>query len=213
MLKPRQLLSIFIPAFLIIAAVFFVRVVQYRPLYPKQEKNAPNPAEFAIPIFSDDPVIGDKNAAATLIAFSDPGCSHCQIQFELWKKLLKEYPKKFKIIWKNLPVIEFPYSTELAGDYVFCANQQNKFTDFLGLAFQNSSNLSPTVLRGLAEAVELDKAKLESCLSSGGGETHRQKVEQLAGILNIQAVPTIFLNNKQIEPPEILEGWKTLLGL
>ena len=214
MLRPRQLLIIFIPAFLIIAAILFVRILQYEPLFPKQENIEKQPAaDFSVPIFSADPLIGDRQAPTTLIVFSDLGCAHCRLQFSLWEQLMAQYPKKVKIIWKRLPVVSFPYSTELANQYAFCANQQGKFLDFIRLAFTNSNDLSQTIVESLARSADLNQEKLQTCLDSGAAQAYLQKTEQLATLLNIQAVPTIFLNNKQIDPPQVLEGWKTLLNL
>jgi len=125
MLKLRHLLAIFIPAILIIVAVFFVRIIQYQPLYPKQSAGSQkNITDFTIPIFSTDPVLGDRQAPATLIVFSDLGCALCREEFSIWQKILKTYPKKFKIIWKALPVTQIPYDTRLANSYAYCANEQ-----------------------------------------------------------------------------------------
>lgn len=214
MLKTRQLIVIFLPALLIIFSIFFIRFIQYQPLYPEQkasENSMPN--DFNIPIFSEDPIIGDRQAGTTLIVFSDLGCTHCGQLFSLWLELAQTYPKKFKIIWKALSATQFPYSSEEANRYSFCANQQGKFLEFANLAFQNNSNLSPTTIESLAETAELNNSKLTDCLNSGEADIYLQKAEQLATLLNVQYVPTIFLNNKQIEIPQIEEGWKTLLGL
>ncbi len=214
MLKSRQLLIIFIPAIIISSLVLFVRVIQYEPLFPKQENIEKQPAvDFSVPIFGEDPIIGDRRAPATLLVFSDLGCDHCRLQFSLWEQLMAQYPKKVKIIWKSLPVVSFPYSTELANQYAFCTNQQGKFLDFIRLAFTNSADLSPAIVESLAQSADLNQEKLQTCLDSGAAQAYLQKTEQLATLLNIQSVPTVFLNNKQIEPPQILEGWKTLLNL
>ena len=55
--------------------------------------------------------------------------------------------------------------------------------------------------------------KLADCLADGQAEAYMAKNEQLGLALNIQSVPTFFLNNKQINPPTILEGWEAVLGL
>lgn len=215
MLKTRHLIGIFLPVLIITALIVFIRVIQYQPLFPSAEEYKKQSTEqaYTIPIFADDPIIGDRQAAAAIVVFSDFGCPNCGEEFALWEQIIKQYPKKMKIIWKGLPVARIPYSTELANQYAYCANQQGKFNEFANLAFANSDNLSPTIVEGLARTAELDQEKLQTCLNSGAADIYSQKVELLATALNIQSVPTLFLNNKQIEPPRILEGWKTLLGL
>ena len=213
MLKSRHLLLIFLPALVLVIFALFIRLIQYEPLYPKagENKAGQNQASAIIPIYSDDPVIGNKKAPATVIIFSDFGCAHCGAEMALLDELLKKYPDKMKIIWKGLAVTRFPRSTELAHKYGYCANQQEKFKQFADLAFANSDNLTEEILKLITAQLDLNEKKLGECLDSQMPAEYLQKIEQLALGLGIQAVPTIFLNNRQIPAPQILEEWETAL--
>ncbi len=215
MIKNRHLLAIFIPAIIIGLFVLFIRIIQYRPLYPseKEYEKIKSTWSFNIPIDQDDPVIGNKKAPTTIIMFSDFGCASCREHAAVLDELMQKYPDKIKIIWKSLPVTAFPYSTELAHEYAFCMNKQEKFSEFYLLAFTNSDNLSESVLKAIAGQMKIDADKLAQCLASGTAKNYLQKNEQLGMALNIQSVPTMFINNKQIEPSAILEGWEALLKL
>lgn len=215
MIKNRQLLLIFIPAILLATFIFFIRFVQYEPLRPKDKEVANNNAQkqLEIPIFPNDPIIGDKKAGITIITFEDYGCESCKAQMTILEKLIEKHPNKIKIIWKGLPATQFPYSSNLAHEYSYCANQQDKFLEFSRLAFANNNNLQPEILNTMSEQIGLNEKKLTQCLESGEAEKYISTNEQLGLLLNIQSVPTIFLNNKQIENPQILEHWETLLNL
>src|SRR3989338_11569161 len=109
MLKTRHILFIFLPAVIIAAFALFIRLLQYEPLFPKEDNTvAEEPQALQIPIFPDDPIMGDKKAAITLIAFEDLGCAACAEQDDLFRQLLEKYPSKIKIIWKPLPVTFIP---------------------------------------------------------------------------------------------------------
>ena len=120
---------------------------------------------------------------------------------------------KVKIIWKGLPVSQFPYPSKLVHTYAYCANKQGKFEGFKNYAFTNFANLSEASLEHIAEEIELDNKKLTECLEASETELYIENTKQIAQILNIQAVPTFFINNRQINQPSTQDGWKTLLNL
>lgn len=212
-MKIKYLALIFIPAILIAALALFIRFIQYEPQFPDETETQTTKTDLQIPIYPDDPVIGNKKAPITLIAFEDFGCDGCKVQSALFDSLMKKHPDKVKLIWKGLAATKFPFPTDLAHQYGFCANRQGKFNNFSKLAFTNSDNLSQTILDAVAKEIELDEKKLADCLASGEAKAYMAKNEQLGLALNIQSVPTFFLNNKQINPPQILEGWEAVLGL
>lgn len=212
-MKIKNLLLIFIPAILIATLALFIRFIQYEPLLPDETEIKTTNSGFQIPLYPDDPIIGNKKAPLTLIVFEDFGCAGCQSQSTLLDTLMKKYPDKIKVVWKGIVATEFPFSTKLAHQYGFCANKQNKFKEFSQLAFTNGENLSQAILDMINKEIKLDEEKFTTCLNSDEALAYLTKNEQLGLALNIQSVPTFFLNNKQINPPAILEGWEAVLGL
>ncbi len=212
-MKMKYIALIFIPAILIALLALFIRFIQYEPQFPDETKIETAQTGLQIPLYPDDPIIGSKKASIMLVAFEDFGCDGCKVQSTLFDSLMKKYPDKVKVVWKGLAATKFPFPTDLAHQYGFCANRQNKFNEFSKLAFTNSDNLNQTILDTIAKEIELDEKKLADCLASGEAEAYMAKNEQLGLALNIQSVPTFFLNNKQINPPTILEGWEAVLGL
>jgi protein-disulfide isomerase len=69
------------------------------------------------------------------------------------------------------------------------------------------------VIKTIGTAIALNDNKLQQCLSSGLAESDVVRVEQTASLFNIQAVPTMFWNNKQIDALQSVEAWEGLLGL
>ena len=66
MIKTKNLLVILIPAILIAAFALFVRVIQYEPLFPEIDGSEKIAAEktglITIPIYPEDPIMGNKKA-------------------------------------------------------------------------------------------------------------------------------------------------------
>lgn len=213
MLSTKKTFAIFIPAILLVSFALFIRIIQYEPLFPDIKEDEQKTGEFVIPIFSEDPILGDKKSPITIIAFEDFSCPACKEQNTMLDTLIGSYPGKVKVIWKGLPVSEFPYSSQKAHAYAFCAHEQNKFGEFKRLAFTNSDNLSDTILDNIAQEIELNTDKLTSCLESNKPTLNTQTIQQIAQILNVQAIPTFFIDNKQIQTPKTQAEWKMLLNL
>jgi protein-disulfide isomerase len=215
MKKTRHIIFLFIPALLIVGIALFIRVIQYKPLYPTQEQLAAyNDKSLQIPILPGDPILGEKKAPITLIAFEDFACPTCIVQSNILNQLLEKYPGQLKIIWKGLPVKTYPYNSRDAHLAAFCVHEQQQFDLFKNLAFTNSQNLSPSIVEAIvAQIPDIDLQKMESCLNSEPAETHVTQTEQIATNIGIQTVPTFFINNKQVEAPATLNGWELSLGL
>ncbi|MBI4993217.1 MAG: thioredoxin domain-containing protein [Candidatus Magasanikbacteria bacterium] len=217
MIKTKLLAIIFIPAILVAGLALFVRIIQYEPLYPEIDKNKQAEVKkeslITIPIYPTDPIIGEKKAPRTVIAFEDFGCEHCQAQFAVIEEFMAKHPGAVKIIWKSLPVTKFPYASDTANEYAYCLNEQNKFMDFARLAFTNSYQLKQDILDAIVKEINANEKKLNACIQSGTARQQIERVKEIARLLNIQAIPAIFLDNKQVNPPATVEGWESMMGL
>jgi len=214
MIKTKHFIALFVPAILIVGLAMYVQIIRYRVSTTKPSTTTEDTTVAdLVPILPDDPVIGNKKAPNTIIAFEDFGCPSCKQHTAILDQLLATYPDKVNIIWKSLSVTRFPYSTTLVHAYGYCANKQGKFDAFKASAFANSDNLSAEIVPLVAEQAELDKDVLSTCLESGLPELYAEQTESIATALNIQAVPTFFVDNTQVDPPLFLEGWVTLLGI
>jgi protein-disulfide isomerase len=215
MIKTKQLLLVFVPAILLVSFALFVRFLQQEVIFPGETPDDdPNVEDqIQIPIFPDDPIIGDKKAPITLVLFTDLACGGCQDQDLLLDEIIQNNPGKLKVIWKSLPVTSFPAPSRWAHEYAFCANEQGRLDAFKTMAFANKENLLPETLEMISTDVGLDAEELTSCLNSARPDTYITNTEDLARLLNIQSVPTFFLNNEQIKTPRSAGGWNAILGL
>ncbi len=214
-MSTKHLFAIFFPALLIASLALFIRILQYRPtsITASEQMQTEARQNSFIPLYPDDPILGDKKASRTIIAFEDFGCDACRVQMQLLSTLVENDANKVKIIWKGLPVTRFPFNTRSAHQFAFCMHRQKQFDAFKNFAFENSTALSDTILLQSLETIPVEKDEFQTCLQSGAAETFIKKIETLAESLNIQSVPAIFIENKQITAPQTIEGWKTLLSL
>lgn len=210
-MRLRQLLLIFVPAILVVGIGLFIQIIKYHPLSPKE--NTPVSTDFKIPILPDDIVYGNPNAQQTIVAFEDFSCPACAEQNMALEKLLEQKPNSVRIIWKGLGINTFPYPSELAQRYGFCAHQQSKFREFKNAAFANKTNLSEATLTTLSQTIGLRETTLADCLNSPATSLYIERVKQLAAQVGIQSVPTFFVNNRQVLPSPNPDSWAALLQI
>lgn len=213
MVKTKNFIFLLIPAIAVAGFALFLSISQYEPTYPNTEEKTLQPFDkLKVAIFSNDPILGNLKSPKTIIAFEDFGCGRCREQMKIFDELLTKYPNQIKIIWKSLDVTRFPYSSELSHSYAYCANSQNKFSEFKNNLL-NLENIDKDSLKITATQTGLDKNLLDTCLQSEEIKNYKEKNRQLAIMFGIDAVPTIFIDNKSIQEPLTLEGWENLLSL
>ncbi len=214
-LTHKKIYAVFFPAILLGALALFIQIIRYEPLLPSLEKTNVETLDttFTIPILPTDPIIGNRKSPLTVIAFEDFSCEACKAQHDLFLQLEQEYPDKVKIIWKGLPVHDFPYPSIDAIRYGVCAEEQEKFNEFAAYAFSNGDNLSQSTLIQIGEEIGLDTKDLTSCLASDRPDRTVGITKKIAETLNLQSVPTFFIENTQIKTPQSIDEWKRELGL
>jgi len=210
-ISTKQLLIIFIPIILITVGFFYVNYLQYKPLYPEPKTKKEQISE--IPIFPGDVILGKKEVPKTIVIFEDLSCAACKQQQKILDKLIEKHPNQVKVVWKGLPIKKFPFSSEKAHKYAFCVSKQNKFKEFMKLAFANSDNLRTAILEEMIKQMDLNQNRLQSCLQRNKAQQYIDRTKKLAKLLNIQSVPAVFLNGEQIKAPETLIQWETKLNL
>ena len=210
-MKIKNLIFLLIPAIGIAVFALFLSISQYQPTYEKTVIAQKENINFAAK-FPEDPILGNLKAPKEIIAFEDFGCGRCREQMKVFDALLTKYPTQVKIIWKPLDATQFPYSSELAHSYGYCANAQKKFPEFKNNLL-NLEDISEDSLKISASQAGLDKNLLNICLQSDEVKNYKEKNRQLAAMLGIKDVPTIFINNKAIQEPLTLAGWETFLSL
>lgn len=83
-----------------------------------------NPEPKEVRIKNDTPVKGPKDAAVTIVEFSDPSCPFCARAFLTIKQLLADYKNKIRLAFYYFP----GHGTgEEAMQAMLCAGNENKF--------------------------------------------------------------------------------------
>jgi hypothetical protein len=126
--------------------------------------------ESPIPVTSDDPVWGNRNAPVTIVEFSDFQCPFCSRVEPTMDQVRSTYgPDKVRVVWKNqpLPFHDKAKPAAEAAQAVFALKGSEAFWKFHKAAFQNQKDLSPESYEKWAVAAGVDAAAFKKELASG----------------------------------------------
>jgi len=125
------------------------------------------PPTVDIEIKDTDQYKGSKDAKVTIVEFSDIQCPFCSRHHNTMNQVVATYPNDVKWVFKHFPLDSIhPYARKSA-EASECAGEQGKFWEYLDDLFLNQSKLNSEYLSEAAGTLGLDKAKFDTCLSSG----------------------------------------------
>jgi protein-disulfide isomerase len=111
--------------------------------------------------------------------------------------LLKKYPDKVKLVFKNFPIRGHKYAVKAAAA-ALAAGRQEKFWEFHDMLFENYNRLNDQKIQEIADLLGLDETEFKKQQQSPAiTERIRQDYEE--GIrLGVRGTPTVFINGKKV---------------
>lgn len=158
-----------------------------------QEAASP-PQEAVLPV-GGEPFKGSPAARVAIIEYSDFECPFCgQYAREIFPRLDADYVKSGKVryYFRDLPLPSHPRALA-AALAARCAGEQGKFWEMHDSLFANQAALTPADLSRRAQALGLDEAKLNACITSGKYRENIRRSVAGAERMGINGTPAFFL--------------------
>ena len=133
-----------------------------------QGRVPPARAQSVVLDLGGHPFRGENTARLTLVEFSDYQCPFCgRFVRETVPQFDKEYVQtgKVKYVFLDLPLESIHATAFKAAEAAHCAGEQGKFWEMHDRLYANQQALEPWTPH--AQALGLDVAKFDECLSSG----------------------------------------------
>lgn len=166
-------------------------------------------AKIDIKVSSSDHIRGNKNAAITIVEFSDYQCPFCARFHETMQEVLKNYPDKVRWVFKHFPLDQIhPYARK-AAEAAECASEQNKFWEYTDKIYANQASLNTEYLSAAAKQIGLDTKKFDSCLSSGKYAGKVNADYQQGQTYGVRGTPGNYINGQSVPgavPYSTIEG-------
>ena len=157
----------------------------------------------------DLPPRGGKDAAVTIVGFSDYECPYCREADETIDEVLEKYGDKVRYVHRDFP-LSFHANAQRAAEASRCANDQGKYWEYHGGLFEKQ-DLSGDALGAIADDIGLDRSKFDECLKS---EKHKESVEsdlEAGAGIGVNGTPAFFINGRVLSAGRSVEAFSELI--
>ena len=155
------------------------------------------------------PERGPKNAAVTIIEFSDYECPFCKKAEESVQQVLKAYGDKVRFVYRDFP-LDIHASARPAAEAAHCAQAQGKFWEFHN-KLMAATDLSPEKIKSLADEVKLDRAKFDECIAKQQFKAEIDKDIADGADVGVTGTPAFFINGRMLSGAEPFEKFKEII--
>ena len=141
------------------------------------------------------PWSGGKDAAVTVIEFSDFQCPYCRAAETSVKEVRSKYGERVKFVYMDFPLGFHEHAMD-AARAARCAGEQDKFWQYHDALFADQSKLAVADLKGKAAKLGLDTKKFAECFDKQEPDA-AIKADQAQGVkLGITGTPTFYINGR-----------------
>jgi len=153
------------------------------------------------------PEKGPKDAAVTMIVFSDYECPYCRKAEEAVEQVLKTYEGKIKYVFRDYP-LPFHQKARPAAVAANCANAQGKYWEFNQKLFV--VDLSAESYKKVAADLGLDAKKFDECVAKNDQKSIEQDLAD-GGAVGVNGTPAFFINGRMLSGAQPAEAFKEVI--
>lgn len=139
-------------------------------------------------------LLGDPEAAVTIVEFADFQCPYCQEVEQTLRKLMEKYKGKVRLGFRDFPLRPIHPQAQRAAEAAGCAGLQGKYWEYHDLLYANQATLGPENLEKHARTLGLDLERFRACVASGELVSRIEGDVQAGGKAGVSATPTFYIN-------------------
>lgn len=156
---------------------------------------------YNISIANDETPLGNPGAAITITEYLDLNCSDCTSKYNEINKVVNDNPTKLRLFLKLADTSGlFSHDSTYANTAAYCANQQKRYWQFLDSLMSKEKRWSEETLNAAAGEAKMNLNAWNRCRENENTVAAVNLSLQLAKDLGVNISPTIFVNNKRIDP-------------
>ncbi len=177
---------------------------------PATKKRTPDTTVYNVSV-GDSPYLGAKDAAVTIVEFSDFQCPFCIREVPKLKKLIEQYPNDVKVVFKHYP-LSFHKKAKPASAATIFAQKQKGNDAFWEMHDKiiagGTKKLDVPILRTYAEEMGLDLAAFDAVMASPAEIDKLLKPDMdEAKKCKVRGTPTVLVNGLK-QSPRTPEAYK-----
>jgi protein-disulfide isomerase len=171
-------------------------------------------SDAPIPVSSEDPVWGRRDAPVTVVIFSDFQCPFCSRVEPTLEQVKATYgPDKVRLVWKNQP-LQFHENAKPAAEAaqtVFALKGSDAFWKFHHLAFTNQKDLRPESYERWAKELGVDPAKFRAELATRKAAKKVDEDAAIAERIGATATPAFRVNGAELAGAQAFDKFKAVI--
>ncbi len=219
--RPAKRRGLFIIGGVVLVAVIVAVVLIFQRTPPTDVTDFQTVAKGTWPQ-EDGKAIGPADAKVVVREFSDFQCPYCRLfTTSVQKQIIDQYVAtgKIRFEYHHFIVIDGNVGgneSRHAAQASECAADQGAFWDYHEIVFANqqgegTGSFTDARLNAFAVSLGLDEAKFSACLNSSDAANRVRADENLARSLNVNATPTIFVNDVKVDNPLNIDSLKATI--
>jgi protein-disulfide isomerase len=158
---------------------------------------------------SGSPSKGPADAPVVVAVFTDFECGYCARLAKTVEKVLEQYPKEVRVVFKNFPLRNHKFSLE-AAKAALAADAQGKFWEFHDRLFKNYHRLSSGKIQQIARELGLNEAQFEKQRQDPSIPGRIRRDIQDGVRAGVSGTPTVFINGRKLRARS-LYGFQVLI--
>jgi protein-disulfide isomerase len=127
----------------------------------------------------------------------------------LLEQVLKKYPDKVKLVFKNSPLRNHKYAKKAAAA-ALAADRQGKFWDYQDRLFKNFNRLSDQKIQEIARELGLDDVQFQKDMNDTKILAKISRDIQDGNNAGVRGTPTVFVNGRLLRQRS-LQGFQTMI--
>jgi len=186
------------------AVICSVLILNYDLLDIKKDEQT-SALTYEMLIKNGSPILGDQSAEITILEFGDYQCTFCYKFHKETLPILKDEfinNGKIKMVFKDFPLNGD--DSKIAGEAVYCAEDQGKYWDYHDILYQNWAGertgwIKLDVLYQFAKDTNLDLEQFTDCLTDHKYLKRVLENERYGIEIDVDATPTFLVfNDKKV---------------
>lgn len=162
-------------------------------------------------VLESAPQQGSTEAIILLVEFGDFQCPYCKQVAPLIDQVMTNYPDTIRRVWVHLPNTTDHPEAQSAAVASQCALEQGAFWEFHDGLFAEQENLSPTLYLKIAQSLQLNSEKFETCLTNEATANTVRTHSQFARRAGVNSTPYARINESDISGLFTLEQLEALI--
>jgi protein-disulfide isomerase len=156
------------------------------------------------------PWTGGKDAAVTVVEFSDFQCPYCRAAEAGVKEVRAKYGDRVKIVHEDFPLGFHEHAMD-AARAARCAGAQDKFWQYHDALFEDQSKLAVADLKAKAAKLGLDSKKFAACFDQQEPDAAIKADQAQGQALGVSGTPTFFINGRELTGAQPAEKFDALI--